>query len=124
MQTRQVFEATILFVGVTSAAAASGESLKDFWTQRSPIATYTSNKSALALEYCLALDASEDGTPITVPGDGLTLVSIMNPNQIISTIEGFRISDKGGQRVVDVFARGSALGNWEKHSRRIAESCV
>jgi hypothetical protein len=124
VERRGAYQITLSILAVTAAGAASAESMKDFWTQRSPIATYTSNKSALALEYCLGLTASEDGTAITLHGEKITLVSITNPNQIISTIMGFRISDKGEQRVVDVFARGSALGTWEKHSRRTAESCV
>ncbi len=111
-------------LGLANAAAVHAESMKDFWTQRSPAATYTSKKSALALEYCLGLSASEDGTAIALHGEGVTLVSITNPNQIISTIIGFRISDKGEQRVVDVLARGSALGTWARHARQTAEGCV
>jgi hypothetical protein len=113
-----------LAVAGVISSGAQAESMKDFWTQRSPVATYTSTKSALALEYCLGLTASEDGTALTLHGEGVTLVSITNPNQIISTIMGFRIADKGEQRVVEVFARGSARGTWDRHARSTAESCV
>lgn len=106
------------------ASTASTESMKDFWTQRLPIETLTSNKSALALEYCLGLDASERGTTEVLHGEGVTLVSIMNPGQIISTVMGFRISENGSRRTVAVFARGSALGTWEKWARATAERCA
>jgi hypothetical protein len=117
-------QVALLLMTITGASVSSAESMKDFWTQRAPIATYTSNKSALALEYCLGLTASEYGTANALHGEGITLVSILQPGQIISTTMGFRISDKGSQRVIEVFARGSATGNWEKWSRRTADTCA
>jgi len=114
----------LAFFALFAAIPTNAESMNDFWTQRSPMATYTSNKSALDLELCLGLAAAEYGTPTTLHGEGVTLVTIMNPGQIISTTMGFRISDKGTQRVVEVFARGSALSTNEKLSRRTTESCM
>jgi hypothetical protein len=113
-----------LLLALVTASSAGAESMKDFWTQRSPAATFTSSKSVLALEYCLGLAGSEDGTAIALHGENVTLVSITIPSSIISTIMGFRITDKGDQRLVQVMARGSALGTWDKHSRQYAESCV
>lgn len=115
---------SLAVLGIFAARPANAESMKDFWTQRSPTATFTSTKSALTLEYCLGLNASEDGTAITLHGENVTLVSITNPSSIISTIMGFRITDRGDQRVVEVIARGSALGTWGRHSQAVAQSCV
>jgi hypothetical protein len=122
MRRVQLFGIGLLGFAIGSAGRA--ESVKDFWTKRPPIASYASSKSALALEYCLGMAGSEDGMPNVLRGDGITLVSITVPGSIISTIMGFRISDTGERRTIDVLGRGSALGTWERHSRQYAESCV
>lgn len=121
---RRALRFAVASLAIFSSSVSGAESMKDFWTQRSPLVSYASNKSALALEYCLGLNASEYGTTTTLHGEGVTLVSIVNPGQIISTVMGFRISEANGHRAVEVFARGSALGNWVKWSRRTAENCV
>ena len=121
---RRVQLIEIWLLGFAISSVGHAESVKDFWTKRPPIASYTSSKSALALEYCLGMAGSEDGMPNVLRGDGITLVSITVPGSIISTIMGFRISDTGEHRTIEVFGRGSALGTWERHSRQYAESCV
>jgi len=85
-------------LGFAINSAGHAESVKDFWTKRPPIASYASGKSALALEFCLGMAASEDGMPNVLRGEGITLVSITVPGSIISTIIGFRISDNGERR--------------------------
>jgi hypothetical protein len=62
--------------------------------------------------------------PNVLRGEGITLVSITTPSSITSTLMGFRISDKGGKRTIDVFARGSTLGTWQRHSQQYVESCA
>lgn len=103
---------------------ASSESLKDFWAQKPIIASLSSAKTSAGLEMCLALQGGENGTPVVVHGDGETLVSIMLPGGIISTIIGFRLKDSGPSRTIDVVARGSALGTWVRHANQIARECA
>ena len=124
MRRVQFFGVMLSGFAIFQSSAGNAESVKDFWTQRAPIASYTSGKTALALEYCLGIAGSEDGMPNVLRGEGITLVSITGPSSIISTLMGFRISDNGERRAIDVFARGSTLGTWERHSRRYIESCV
>lgn len=124
MHRPRFFEISLSAFAIFPSASLNAESLKDFWTQRVPIASYASEKSELALEYCLGMAGSEDGMPNVLRGEGVTLVSIITPSSTTSAVMGFRISDKGGRPSIDVLARGSALGTWDRHSRRYVENCV
>ncbi len=122
--TRSFVRLPAAIIALTSSTVAGSESMNDFWTQRAPIGSYSSDKSLLALEYCLGLAGSEDGTVTTLHGENITLVSIVVPNSIISTIMGFRIVKDEERRRVDVFGRGSTLGTWERHATRYVDGCV
>lgn len=106
------------------AGTAYAQSIRDFWKERQPIRTVSSAKSAAALEMCLGLEGGETGVPSVIHGEGETRISVVLIQTSFATAFGFRILDEGALRKVEVWARGSALGTWEKRALAAADACV
>lgn len=106
------------------AAPSPAQSIRDFWSERQPIRTIMSPKSAAELEMCLGLQAGETGIPAVLHGDKETRISVVLVQISFATAFGFRILDEGASRRVEVWARGSALGTWEKRALAAADTCA
>lgn len=87
--------------------------------------TVETKYTALTLEHCIASGLSKWLPPIVFRGEGVTEIYV-NPNPSVpSTVAmAFKIKDTAQTRIVQTWASGKFVPNWEQRSIALVHSCA